>query len=251
MDNSEIYLSSSTPPVINVIVGSSSSGPAGFSDTFNIGIKLNDSNVVPSDSGTFTINLAQSDTNSTQSETVKLEFPAPDFGDTSTAPTESRNFKVIVWMSASSGTGTTNPTNADGSNNGTIATLQTAALGTNPITLTSSLGSNVPTVLVTAILYRGWFKSVNTLVTSTGTLIMHSTTAAFSDIVMFTNSGLGATVDHLTGTFTFDLFAAGVNTLAKLQSCQMLHRVTDAVAGVTPHVLTVDAGSVEVTGAFT
>ena len=56
--------------------------------------------------------------------------------------------------------------------------------------------------------------------------------------------------EYLTGDFTYDLYAAGVNTLAKLQSCQMLHRVSDAVAGVTPHVLTVDAGAIDITGAF-
>ena len=79
---------------------------------------------------------------------------------------------------------------------------------------------------------------------------MHSTTGAFADLTMFSNAALSTTVDHSTGDFTYDLIAAGVNTLAKLQSCQLLTSTADAAAGVTPAVLTFDAAEIELTGTF-
>lgn len=221
-----------------------------FTDAFTLKIFFTETaNATPTDADSYVINFnAGDDPNAGQSETVQLAFPAPDFADTSVVPTDADSFTMRVWLSASAGG--TNPSNADGANNGTVATLQTAVAGAATISMTSTLGASLPTATVTSVVYRGWFKSVNTLVTSTGSLIMHSTTAAFADVTMFTNSGLSTTVDHLSGDFTFDLIAAGINTLAKLQSCQMIHRTTDAVAGVTPQVLTVDAGCLEVVGAF-
>lgn len=226
-------------------------GGTGFTDSFSIGIKAADSNAAPTDNKSFQIALTQSDTNATQTETVKLGFPAGVFGDSSAAPTDGNSFALKVWLSGSAGSGVTNPSNANGQNDGAIATLQTVALGTNPIIMTSALGANVPTCTITSLIYRGWFKSVSPVITGEGKITIKSTGALFSDIVMFTNSGLGVTVDHLTGTFTYDLYAAGVNTLAKAQSMTVEHRTTDLVAGVTPHVLTVDAGCVEIAGAFT
>lgn len=219
-------------------------------DTYVINLLQDDPNAIPTDVDSYVINLTQDETNDAQSETVELAFPSPDFGDSSDVPTDVNVITMRVWLSGSSGTGSTNPANANSSNDAAVATLTTVVLGTNPITLTSALGANVPNVNVTSAVYRGWFKSVNVVVTSSGVLKMHSTTAAFADITMFTNAALATTVDHLSGDFTFDLVAAGVDTLAKIQSCQMLHIVSDAVAGVTPHILTVDSGCIEVVGAF-
>lgn len=231
--------------------GGSGGGPA-FSDGFSINIKAADSNLAPADASTFQINLLQADSNAAPgAETVRLRFPAGSYGDTSPAPTDLRTFTARVWLSGSAGAGTTNPANANGQNNGALATLTTVPAGTNPITLTSVLGPNVPAFSITSAIYRGWFRSENVLVTSSGRLIMQSTTALFADIEMFLNDVAATTVDRLDGSFTFDLFAAGVNTLARIQSCRMLHRVQDAAGGVTPHILTVDAGCIEIVGAFT
>lgn len=241
------HIRTNVPP--SVTGGGSTTTLDAFTDTFSLKMTLTDSNAVPTDADTYQITLTQADTNADLSETLQLQFPAPDFSDTQAAPTDSNSFTARIWLSASAGG--TNPTNADGVNNATIATLQTAAAGAATITLTSTLGANVPSgINVAAAIYRGWFKSVNTLVTSTGSLILHSTSALFADKVMFSNAALNATVDHLTGDFTYDLVANGVDTFAKIASAQMLHRVVDAVAGITPHVLTVDAGCIELAAAF-
>lgn len=180
-------------------------------------------------------------------ESTTLTFPAGNFDDPNTAPTDARSALLRVWLANSAGTDVSNPANANGANNGVNAVVQTAALASNPETLTSDIGVNVGAGLTfSALTYRGWFRARTTLVTSTAAVIAHSSTAAFADITMFTQSTLNGDTNHLGGTFTFDLLAAGVDTLAKLQSLQIFHRTTDAVAGVTPAILDVDAGAADI-----
>lgn len=184
-------------------------------------------------------------------ETVKLAFPAPDFADTSNAPTEANSFTLKAWLTGSAGTGVTNPGNANGSNDGAVATLQTAPAGTNPIVMTSNCGSGLPAgITLTNCTLYGFYKSVNSLVTSSTTIKVHSSTGLFSDITIFSNSALNTTVDHLTDNWGYDLFSAGVDTLAKAQSVQIICTTQDAAAGVSPAVLTVDAFNLTITGAF-
>jgi hypothetical protein len=225
-------------------------GSTGFTDEFSVAIKAEDTNALQTDDPNYAITLAQEDTNAVQTEAVKLGFPAGVFGDGNTQPTDSNNFDLKVWLSGSAGAGSTNPANADGENDGILATLETVALGDNPIILVSALGANVPSVTLSSLLYRGWFKAINAVVTSNGSVTVKSTGALFADIVMYTNSIGGQTDDYLDGSFTYDLFSAGVNTLAKAQSITIEHSVSDLAAGVTPHVMTIDAGSVEISGAF-
>ena len=234
------------------IQSTGSGGPA-FTDAFSLGVKAADTNSAPTDAGTFAMALAEADTTTAPTDTAQLAFPAPDFADSSTAPTDSNSVALKVWLSGStvdSTNGVTNVANMNGQNDGVNATFTSAAAGdANPRTH-SALGANIPTFTVSTALFRGWFKSVNSLTTSTTKLVMHSTTGAFADLTMFSNSALSTTVDHSTGDFTYDLIANGVNTLAKLQSCQLLCSTQDAIAGTTPAVLTVDAGNIELGGTF-
>jgi hypothetical protein len=221
------------------------SGVGGFSDFFSIAIDAQDSNATPTDNYSIAGDYRLDDINAGQTETVSIKIPQPAFSDSIQTPTESTTFKLNVWLSNS--TGGTNPANADGSNNGTVATLRTASAGAATITMTSVLGANLPDSNITSAIYRGWFNSVNSLQTSSGRIILRSSSSLFSEITIFLNTNNNTTVNRLDGSFTYDLFANGINTLAKLQSVQVLHRVTDSVAGVTQHVLTVDAGSLELT----
>ncbi len=235
-----------------VIVGGG--GGDAFSDFMALSIIAPEANAVPTDSALFALAAAYSDNNDVQSESVLLGISGTGINDSNAVPTDTNSFTARVWLSATtmnSTNGVTNPANANGQNDGTVATYQSAALGdTNPRT-TSTLGANVPAFTVTSAIIRVWFRSANTLVTSSGSLIVHSITALFADIIMFTNNGLNSTIDHLGGTFTFDLVANGINTLAEIQSIQFIAGTADAVAGVTPHVLTLDAACVEIVGAFT
>lgn len=221
-----------------------------FTDSYSIGIKAADSSATPTDSDTYAISLAQSDTNAGQAEAVELKFPTGVWGETSATPSEGQSFTVVVWLANSAGSGVTNPSNADGENDGATAQVQTAPLGSNTETLLSDIGTNVGSWTFTSCTYRGWFRLQTQLVTSTARVIARSSTAAFSDITMATLSAVGGDTNHLSGSFTYDLFAAGVDTLSKLQSLQIVHETVDAVAGVTPATVTVDAGNISVGGVF-
>jgi len=218
----------------------------GLTDAFKLNIVAADSNATPTDNASFLLKLLEADSNNAPTDAASLKFPAGDFGDSNPAPTDARTVTLRVWLSNSAGTGVTNPANANGANDGTFAVLQTTIGGSATITMTSDIGSNIGTITFSTVLYRGWFNLTTTLLTSTVSIIAHSSSALFTDITMFTFSGLNGNVNHNTGDFTFDLFAAGVNTLAKLQSLQILHRTNDAVAGVTPAVLNVDAGATDI-----
>lgn len=217
-----------------------------------LGITWQDLNNAPTDIGTYLLNLLLADTNAAPTDVF---VPKIQFSESSAAPTDANSFVLRAWLSGS--TGGTNPTNADGNTpptgGGAVATIQSALAGSTPVTMTSALGTNIPAAIsITSAIYRGWFKVVNTLVTSTSTIILHSTSALFTDIVMYTYSTLNGTDDHLVGNFTFNLGPGSVPnlTVTQLRSAQVLHRTTDAVAGVTPAVMTVDAGALDMAGVF-
>jgi hypothetical protein len=206
---------------------------------------LGDTNAVPNDAGTYALNLAQADTSAAPTDTASLNLTG--YGDTNPTPTEARSSVAQFFLSASSGTShVTNPANANGKNDGTSSTQQTAVAGAATETLTSSCGVGIgaATTFTTAI-YRGWFNATVTLATSTVKIVLHSTSALFTDK---TALSITASANHNTGDFTYDLVANGIDTLAKLQSVQVLHSTTDAIAGTSPAVLTVDAGCIELAG---
>lgn len=216
-----------------------------FTESIGLTIQTTDANAAPTDNPTFQLNVATSDSNAEPTEAVGLTIGGQ--ADTNATPTDARSALIRVWLSASAGAGVTNPANADGQNDAVNATVSTAVAGSTTETMTSALGSNVPSgITFSSANYRGWVRFQTTLITSTARLIARSTSALFSDITMFTQSTLNGDTNFLDGSFTFDLVAAGVNTLAKLQSLQIVHETVDAAAGVTPAIVTVDAGAVDI-----
>lgn len=246
------YLAASQPPTVTV-QGGGGGGAAAFTDTFTLNVKAAESTAVPTDTVTFVLALAQSESNVVPTDTVKLGISGSGINESNVVPTDNRLITMKIWMSGgtATATGVTNVANSNGQNDGSSAVVQSAVLGTVNPSITSALGANIPSGLsLSSAVYRGFFRSDNFLITSNGKLTLRSIGALFVDIDMFTNAALNTTIDHLAGTFVFDLIAAGVNTQAKLQSIQMIHQTTDLAAGVTPHTLTVDAGCVEIVGAF-
>lgn len=240
------HIKSTNPP--SVTGGGSTTVIDAFTDTFTVQIGAPDSNASPTDAATFQLSGSYADTNAGHGEAVSLGFPSPDFGDSNQAPIDTTSFTVRAWLSGSAGAGVTNPANANGQNDGANAVISTAIAGPTTETLTSALGVNVPTATISAAIYRGWFSVTVPLGTSTTEVIAQSIGGLFTDVVMFTSA---TTVSHSTGTFTYDLIAGGINTLAKIQSLRILHRTTDIAAGVSQSTMNVDAGAVEIAGAFT
>jgi hypothetical protein len=231
----------------HITVTGGGGGGSDFTDDFSIGINAADTNATPTDAVGYEMTLDLEDTNATPTDAASLTFPTGVWGDTNSTPTEAREFLIMTWLNNSAGSGVSNPSNANGSDDGASAVVSTAPAGSTTETLTSDVGNNVSVIAFTKATYRGWFRARTSLGTSTAELIAHSNGGLFADIVMFTLSGIGGDVNHLTGSFTFDLGAAGINTIAKLQTLQIYHRTTDAVAGVTPAIIDVDAGSIDLT----
>lgn len=216
-----------------------------FTEDISLEIQVAESNAAPTDDPTFDITLDTADSNATPTEELGLDISG--HSDENATPTDARTALIRVWLSGSAGAGVGTPANANGQNDGTLATISTAVAGAATETMTSALGTNVPSgITFSSAIYRGWVRFQTTLVTSVARLVARSIGGLFADITMFTQSTLNGDTNHLAGTFTFDLVAAGVDTLAKLQSLQIIHETTDAVAGVTPAIITVDAGAVDI-----
>lgn len=220
-----------------------------WTDTPSFKFNFADAVAAPTDAVSEQVTLNNPDTIAAPTETVTLKFPSPpDFTDGVAAPTEVRTFNMRIWLNgtvAQSANGVTNPGNADGQNDGAVCTIQSTIGGVVNPSIKSFLGNHVPSgVSIASAKYRGWFKSVNTLITSNGRIddISNATN-------LFFNSALNTTIDHSSGDFLFDLIAAGYN-LALLKTMVIVHQTNDVAAGVTPHVLTVDAGCIELAGAF-
>jgi hypothetical protein len=207
----------------------------------SLGLRIAETTAVQNDVATFLIALTLADTVGLPGDALTLGLP---FADTVGALTDARASTAQFFLSGSVNTSqVTNPGNANGKNDGTSSSQQTAPAAAATSRMTSNVGAGIAagTIFSTAI-YRGWFVATVTVPTSTISITAHSSSALFTDVTVMTTT---ATLNSSGGTFTFDLVAAGINTLAKLQSMQVFHNTADAVAGVTPAVLTVDAGAVE------
>ena len=207
-----------------------------------------ETNPVQTETNSFSLNMTFTETNLVQAETNRSNL-TNTATETNALPTEARSSTTKAWLSGSTGTSNvTNPANANGTNNGVSSSQQTVALGTVTSTLTSACGAGLPTgIAYTAVQYRGWFNASITAVTSTIAVILRSSNATFTDITMLSTT---ASVNHNTGTFVFTSAALSALTLTQLRTAQVIHTTTDAVAGATPAILTVDAGSIELTNAI-
>lgn len=236
---------------------------ASASDAVSVAFNVSDSNVVPtdtllrlalgisddnaaqSDSASYLLDLFQNDTIQEATDAMRVNVAGID--DTNTAPTDDKSSVGYFWLTGSTGGGNvTNPSNANGQNDGAFAVAKTVALGATTAAVTSEVGNAVPagTSLAGGVIYRGWFKAVGSGLTSSQKVILTSNGGLFANITAFTTT---VAVDHSGGTFTYDLVAAGINTLAKLQSLRVLHQSVDTVAGVGGN-MSCDAGRIEIPG---
>lgn len=233
------------------------SGPAGFTDNFSLNVKLADTNDVQTDDSTFAIALAVSDTNDVQSETLKLTFPAGDFGDDNPTPTEGRQLFLRCWASGcttnnTSSGNTVAPANANGQNNGTFANVTTGTGvpdTTNPVTVTTG-SMNVPAGLtVVSAKIRIYFHTTGTLaavVDSPGVDIQITAPAALAQ-TLWNGPALAVLYggeNYDNGSFTVDL--PGPPTLANLQAIVLQARYSASVVALPQYAILVDAWCVEI-----
>ncbi len=217
-----------------------------LSDSFPaLTIRSSESSLSPTDTLTHFLNLALSDSNLSPTDLLKIAFTFPD---TNSSLSDTRTSLAKVWASGSAGTGVATPSNADGPNNSTNAVVSTAVASPATETMTSSCGSVISAGLTfSTVTFRGWYRLQTTLSSSTAVIIVRSSSALFTDITIETLSAINGDTNRLTTPFSVDL-SATINTLAKLQSAQFISQTTDAAAGVSPAITTVDALSLELTG---
>lgn len=223
----------------------SGGGTGGFTDSFEVGIIADDSNATPTDEVTFAAELLLEDSNAGQTESVELAVSGSGFNDSIGTPTDETTFKLQYWGNSATGTSNTdNPTNAEGENNGTLAELQTAPAGAAQSDLDVKLGNNISSITFSSAKLVVYFKVASVLATSRLTIDAQSTGGVFTTINCFDEQQTNYTADYTTTPFEFDLYAAGIDTIAKLQSTFFFFRALDAVAGVTPCSMDVDAVSI-------
>jgi hypothetical protein len=212
-----------------------------------LGFGLVDSNATPTDAAAYAFGVAVSDSNAAPSDLLQLAFT---LADANAAPTDARSSVASLWGTGSAGAGVTTPANADGKNDGTnFAVVSTAVAGAATETLTSNCGNAAAAgTFYTSIIFKGWYKLNTVLSTSTAKVVVHSSTAAFTDIVIETIAAVNTTNDHLTTPFTSGELIGTIDTLAKLQSAQIVYSTIDAVAGTQPAIVTVDASSLQLSG---
>lgn len=223
-------------------------GGSAFTDSFSINVKAAESSSVPTDTGAFALALAQSETNAAPSEAVSLGFSGAGINDSNTVPTDARTAAIRVWGTGASDNDSsrTAPANSNGQNDAVFSDVTTnQALGdlTNPVTLTSGAFTSVPSSgTFSSKLIRVYF-NIPARILSLDTITMSYNIGA-GDVVIYTHSGT-ASVDHNSGTFTFDI--SGL-TLAQCQALTLKANYLASVVATPETVLNLDAWAIELVG---
>lgn len=230
--------------VVGTIDYSSSGGGSGamFTDAvaFEIGYGIAETLSTPSDAATFDIASSYGDQLALPLD--MLEF-AVIYADSVGTPTDSRGSVITRWASSNttSGTAPTNPTNAQGEKNGTVATCKTGgvAAGTSGLVLTIAtpmaeissgstrtfyayyaFNAGTADTCAASVSYRQVGQGANTTITlpATGNFLTTPTSASLTNIdptFPITASFLhSATVVATGGSVTVD--AVGVETTGAL-----------------------------------
>lgn len=214
----------------------------------SLGIVLTDDISTVIDSDSYVISTTYDDTSTSPSDGVSLGLnPA----ETNSALTDSRSSIMRVWLAGATGNnaGVQNPANANGQPDDLFAQLQTQTLGATSTQLSSSpVGTKVPNdTVITDAICRPYFKHINGGTLGSTYNITATWTGGSANMFNNTSPGIGTSAGMAwPGTLTFNLFAAGCNTLAKIQSLVFTANTVDPIAG-TGNNLGIDAIALELT----
>lgn len=248
--------------------------------TFNVGVTQTESNVTPTNTTTFAVTNTQSETNSTQAETDT--FKITDSGEANTTPTDTYqpgivasetnagqtdsigSFKSVqsennatpteghddfvrYWAVTTSDNDSskTNPTNADGANNGVFAVVSTMLSFldfTNPVDLTSTAFGTPSTGTPTSKKIRVYFN----IPAATGADTINLQYNDGSGFVNFYTHGAAA-VNHNDGSFTFDISGWTMTQIAAAQ-LRVRYNANNVLNPVTQ--VNLDAWCIELEGLF-
>lgn len=214
---------------------------------FKINIGLPESSAALSHSELYNINIAQPENNAALQEAVILRFTGAQFNEVNASLTETRNSFLRAWASTSidNDSSRTTPTNANGQNNATTATIRTSlVLGdlTNPVILTSTM-SGIPTTGTFTSKTIRVFYSIPARISTSDTLTFKYNVGA-GDVTFFTHSGTTA-VNNLTSGQTFDI--SGL-TLTQLQTIQLKATYQASIVATPETQINLDSWNIELQG---
>jgi hypothetical protein len=207
-------------------------------DTLLLNLKgLGDTNVTPGEALLLAI-AGLGDTVAAQTETAQIGFPAPDFADSSPAPTEASTCDVTSWgtSTTTAGTAPTNAANATGINNGTLATCKAAGVPT-------VVASTLNVVIARGGVPTGGTKTV---------YAWYSTNAGVADTFTLTYTATGGTPATITlpaGNFLTTPFSQAITEIGGANDPVFTFTHT-AVTAATGGSISVDAVAIKTAGAF-
>lgn len=236
-----------------VVVSGSGGGslPAGamvlYEDTIKLTSTIVDSNSALSSVDTFalTVTTQESNASKTVTDQLTIQKTGSQNQESNAIPSEARAAYIRYWAGASTDNDSskTTPTNANGQNDGTNATIKTAlSVGdlTNPVALTSTTFGVASSGTFTSKLIRVW-ATIAAPVADTCTL---SYNIGSGDVAFLTVTSTN-TLASSTGTFTFDISSL---TLSQLASITLKANYLAAVVAVPVSVINLDAWCIELVG---
>lgn len=133
--------------IIGVGGGDVPAGAAVLTDAVSFELLFPDSVAGQTDVATFAIEASYSDSNAVQTDTAT--FGIEGYADTVAGQTEARQSVLDRWVTTTATSGTTaptNPTNAQGQNNGTVATCKAGGLANGTSILTCTIAPPMPEI---------------------------------------------------------------------------------------------------------
>lgn len=136
--------------VKKVVQGGGGNIPAGaavLTDSLAVEIIVADSNAAPTDSFTFDIDTTLTDTNAALADALTIGIGL--LADSNPTPSEALQSLLTRWVTATATSGTTaptNPANAQGQNNGTVATCKVGGLTAGTSVLTCTIATPMPEI---------------------------------------------------------------------------------------------------------
>lgn len=133
--------------IISVGGGDVPAGAAVLTDAASFEFIFPEPNAGQTDVATFEIEAQYSDSNAGQTDAAS--FGIEGFADTVAGQSEARESLVTRWVTVTATSGTTaptNPANAQGSNNGTVATCKVGGLAAGTSILTCTIATPMPEI---------------------------------------------------------------------------------------------------------
>lgn len=203
-------------------------------------MSLADSNALPADAQAYALHATYAQTNVLPAEAMNTAFAGPGLAESNPAPANAVSGTVFTYAGSQTnvGNGTTNPANVTGQNDGANCSVTTVSLGATTCSVTPKIArASVPNTGTYTLF--AWYKTTAGLAGAPGLTLTYTDTG-----------GNPVNITLTQGDFSVNPFTAAITSLHATNDITVLFQVTDAVAGVSPGLILVDAVAIQTAGAF-